>query len=63
MAKLQDSHIFSGMQRDVSVSKHPAQFLYDGLNVRLTARESDTLLSISNEKGTFDVETSIQGTY
>ena len=63
MQQLIEKHIFNGMQRDLSVSKHPAQFIYDGLNVRLTAREKDTLLSITNEKGTFDTEMGIAGIY
>ena len=63
MAKQQESHIFTGMQRDVSISKHPAQFIYEGQNVRLTAREGDTLLSITNEKGTLDTGITITGNY
>ena len=63
MAKLSESYIFGGMQRDISVSKHPAGFLYSGLNVRLTTREGDTLMSITNEKGTSSSLTSITGDY
>lgn len=51
MKKL-DSHIFSGMQRDLSVSKQKAEFLWEANNIRLTAREGDTMLSVTNEKGT-----------
>lgn len=47
-----DNHIFAGMQRDTSVSKHQAQFLVDALNIRLTARDDKTSLSMTNEKGT-----------
>lgn len=46
-----DEHIFQGMQRDVSVSKQQSQFLWDADNIRLTARDGDTLLSVTNEKG------------
>lgn len=63
MPKQQESHIFTGMQRDVSASRHPAQFIYDGLNIRLTAREGDTLLSVTNERGTADSKLSISGFY
>ena len=63
MAKHQEPHIFTGMQRDMSISKHPSQFIYDGLNVRLTARGSDTLLSITNEQGTADTEMTVEGKY
>ena len=63
MAKQIQLFNFSGMQRDVSVSKHPAQFLYDARNIRLTARGSDTLLSVTNEKGTKDTGVEVQGLY
>jgi hypothetical protein len=49
-----ENHIFSGMQKDVSAPKHPVEFIYDGRNVRLTAREKETLLSVTNEKGTIE---------
>lgn len=52
MAIKSDPHIFSGMQRDMSISKHQAQFLYNALNIRLTARNGDTMMSMTNEKGT-----------
>ena len=51
MAKLKESFVFAGMQRDLSVSKHPTQFLYDAKNIRITARDGDTMLSITNERG------------
>lgn len=60
--KGQDSHIFTGMQRDVSVSKQKAEFLYDGLNVRLTAREGDNMYSLTNELGTTEI-TTFKGVY
>lgn len=56
-------HSFVGMQRDLVSTKHPAQFLYEGRNIRLTAREDDTLLSITNEKGPSKIGLSIKGTY
>ena len=63
MAKQNEVFSFGGMQRDVSVSKHPTTFLYDGRNVRLTAREGNTLLTITNEKGTRKTEGFIVGKY
>lgn len=51
----QDSHVFTGMQRDSAVSKQKAEFLWDAHNIRLTAREGDTLLAMTNEKGTSQV--------
>lgn len=55
--------MFNGMQRDLSVSKHPAQFIYDGRNIRLTARGEDTLLSVTNEKSTASTSIVIEGYY
>lgn len=64
MQQKSDPHIFSGMQRDMSVSKHKAESLYDAMNIRFTARDGDTLLSITNEKGTLLLNNlSMQGTY
>lgn len=57
-----ENHIFGGMQRDISISKHKPEFLYDALNIRFTAKEGDTLLSITNEKGPSIINT-IPGNY
>lgn len=46
-----DNHIFAGLQQDVSISKHPAHLLCDALNIRMTAREGQTALSLTNERG------------
>lgn len=51
----QDSHIFTGMQRDLAISKQKAEFLWDAHNIRLTAREGDTLFAMTNERGTSKV--------
>lgn len=58
-----EHHSFTGMQRDFNVLKHPPTFLYNAKNIRLTAREDDTLLAISNEKGTINTELTIEGEY
>lgn len=50
-----DQHIFGGMQRDMSISKQKPEFLWEAHNIRLTAREGDTMLSITNEKGTSQI--------
>ena len=63
MRQLNEHHSFTGMQRDISISKHPSSFLYDAHNIRLTARGEDTLLTITNEKGTKDVNVEVSGTY
>lgn len=51
----QERHIFRGIQRDLSVSKFSAEFAYDAYNIRLTARDNNTLLSATNEKGTLEI--------
>lgn len=63
MRQLNDHHSFTGMQRDMTVSKHPSSFLYDAHNIRLTARGEDTLLTITNERGPRDTNITISGTY
>lgn len=50
-----DLHIIKGMQKDISVSKANAEFAFDAMNIRLTAREGNTLLSVTNEKGNKEV--------
>lgn len=58
-----EHHSFTGMQRDMSISKQPTSFLYDAHNIRLTPREGDTMYAITNEKGTVTTEVVIDGTY
>lgn len=58
-----DNHIFTGMQRDLSISKHPANYLFDAQNIRITARDGNTLLSITNERGPKDLNVQVLGTY
>lgn len=58
-----ESHIFQGMQRDVSISKQQPQFLWDAVNIRLTAREGDTLMSVTNEKGSVESGIYCTGSY
>lgn len=43
--------VVKGMQRDLSVSKFNPEFAFENMNIRITAREDNTLLSITNEKG------------
>ena len=44
-------HVIKGMQRDLTVSKFNPEFTFDAQNIRITARENNSLLSITNEKG------------
>lgn len=61
MAIKTDLHQIKGMQKDFSVSKASNEFAFDAMNIRLTAREGNTLLSITNEKGNKEVKTSTLG--
>ncbi len=48
----EDNHIFQGLRRDNHQIRQDSKFLWDAHNIRLTNREDNTLLSITNEKGT-----------
>lgn len=55
-----------GMNRDISKSKLSNNYMYDAMNIRITAREHSTALSITNEKGNKEVTitpTQIEGQY
>ena len=52
MAIKQENHTIKGMQRDITVSKFSPEFVFDAYNIRLTARDNNTLLSVTNERGT-----------
>lgn len=51
MAVKAENHIIRGMQRDLSVSKFNPEFAFECKNIRITARENNTLLTVTNEKG------------
>ena len=51
----QDAHSIKGIQRDLTVSKFNSEYAFDARNIRLTARENSTLLSITNEKGNKEI--------
>lgn len=61
MQKKVEEHIFQGMQRDMSISKQKAEFLWDAHNIRLTSRHGDTLMSMTNERGTKQYSNTING--
>ena len=48
-------HVIKGMQRDLTVSKFNPEFAFDAQNIRITARENNSLLSITNEKGNKEI--------
>ena len=51
MAVKVDTHIIKGITHDISISKANPELAFDARNIRLTAREGSTLLSITNERG------------
>lgn len=51
MAMKASQHIIKGMQRDISVSKFNPEYVFDAQNIRITARDNNTLLSVTNERG------------
>ena len=59
MAYKQSKHIFQGMNRDFSEDKQKNTFYIDAYNIRVTAREDGTLLSVTNEKGNTRVDTTL----
>lgn len=48
----EENHVFQGLKRDTHQIRQKSEFLWDAHNIRLTNREDNTLLSITNEKGT-----------
>ena len=63
MKEQNEHHSFTGMQRDIAISKNPSGFLYDARNIRITQREDDTLIAITNERGTESFGITISGDY
>lgn len=51
-----ERHVIRGMQRDMTVSQFNPEYAFDAQNIRLTARENHTLLSVTNEKGNLEVD-------
>lgn len=59
----EENHVFQGMRRDNHPIKQDSQFLWDARNIRITNREGDSMLSITNEKGTSDPLLSFTNSY
>lgn len=56
-------YLIKGMQRDMSISKSSPEYSFENMNIRITARDNNTLLSLTNEKGNKEVSIPlIQGT-
>lgn len=47
-----DTHVFQGLRRDNHPINQDSKFLWDAHNIRLTARDGNSQLSITNEKST-----------
>ena len=45
-----------GMTRDLSISKAPNELAFENFNIRITARDHDTLLSVTNERGNVPID-------
>lgn len=59
----QDIHVFQGMRRDYHQIKQNGKYLWEAHNIRFTARDNNTLLSMTNEKGTLDTGIYFDGEY
>ena len=55
----QEHHIIRGMTRDLTVSKFNPEFAYDCKNIRITARDNTTLLTVTNERGNKEIPINI----
>lgn len=58
-----DQHIFTGLQQDTTVSLQKPEFLCDARNIRITARDGKTAISLTNERGTTLINSEIEGSY
>lgn len=58
---MQENHIFQGMARDVHPFNQKQEMLWDAHNIRISSREGNTLLSITNEQGTEDTGIKVSG--
>lgn len=57
----EDFHVFQGIKRDHHPIKQETQFLWDAHNIRLTTRDGDTMMSITNERSTKEIMTFASG--
>lgn len=59
----QDFHVFQGMRQDNHPIRQESKYLWEAHNIRFTARDDSTLLSMTNEKGTKIIAKLIVGSY
>lgn len=57
----EENHIFQGMGRDVHPINQKGDMLWDAHNIRITSREGNSLLSITNEKGNINTNIRVSG--
>lgn len=64
MARKQVTYKIKGMSQDNAKSLHTSEFSFENKNIRITTRESNSLMSIQNEKGTskYTLTQNIEGT-
>ena len=56
---VKEQHVVTGMSRDSAVSQHNPNLVYDAKNIRITTKDgNNSLLSVTNERGTKIVELS-----
>lgn len=55
MAQRLAQFLNKGMTRDISISKANNEFAFENFNIRLTARDKETLLTATNEKGNMQI--------
>ena len=55
----QITYIIKGMNRDLSISKANNEFSFENMNIRITARDANTLLSVTNEKGNKEINLNV----
>ena len=59
----QDFHVFQGMRQDNHPIRQESKYLWEAHNIRFTARDNNTLLSMTNEKGPKNTGIEIIGSY
>ena len=48
-----------GMVRDISISNASNEYAYENHNIRITANEGETFLSLTNERGNIELSIKI----
>ena len=59
----QDFHVFQGMRQDNHPIRQESKYLWEAHNIRFTARNNNTLLSMTNERGPKNTGIEIIGSY